>query len=298
MPFFWFIDIINKYISLNNKPSLRERQPEFFMFKKHVNFYTYLKKRVSSFISVRFFKAGMTVELSLILPFFLFAMFSLISIMDVMKIKGCVDMAVAEIGNEISIKSYSGNQSDMLTTLYIKKQVINFLKKNLSDEEFRKISKSLKIKEVSISDENNIFSFVADYKIEPEFALMGFEKIKWSTEYYGHIWIGYKRQKEAKEMVFLSKKASVYHLDKNCKYLNVTIMEILSSNLENYRNSSGEKYRDCNFCNDLNRGIVVYITPEGNNYHTIRNCIGLTRSVYTIPKDAVKGKRVCTGCGK
>ena len=127
MPFFWFIDIINKYISLNNKPSLRERQPEFFMFKKHVNFYTYLKKRVSSFTSCPFVKAGMTLEAAFVLPIFLLAIINVISIMDIMRIKGCVDVAVAECGNEIAIESYGGYVNDLKTSLYIKKKICHFL---------------------------------------------------------------------------------------------------------------------------------------------------------------------------
>lgn len=282
---------------MNNKPSLRERDPEFFIFSKQVNFYAYLKKRVSSFISVGFLKAGMTIEAAFILPFFFFAMISLVSVMDVMKIKGCVDLAVAEVGNELAIKSYSGNQGNFITAFYIKRKVEDFLEENLAYQDFCKISGDLNIKKIQISEENNTISFKIDYKVKPDFDMFGFLKINLKAQYYGHTWLGYKSQKETEKMVFLSSNASVYHLDKNCKYLNVTIIEIPVLNVAKYRNNSGEKYKDCNFCNDLDIGSIVYITPEGNNYHTIKNCIGLTRSVYTVTKEHMKGKRVCTGCG-
>ena len=78
----------------------------------------------------------------------------------------------------------------------------------------------------------------------------------------------------------------------------MSIMEIPYINIKVYRNNSGEKYKSCHFCNSRSPGKTVYITPEGDGYHTIQNCIGLTRSIYTVPISRVKGKRVCQGCRK
>ena len=122
--------------------------------------------------------------------------------------------------------------------------------------------------------------------------------VKMFTTYYGHDWLGFRTEQEVEKMVFLSDNAEVYHLNKGCKYLNTTIVEISYANLSKYRNNSGEKYRDCNFCNAKTITNVVYITPEGRNYHTIRKCIGLTRSIHTVPLSSVKEKRVCSGCGE
>lgn len=298
MLFFWHKDIQKKYISQNNKPSLRDENPVPLTFIKNVFLRTYLKKRVSSFISYPFMKASMTLEAALVLPIFLFAMINVISIMDIMKIKGCMDIAVAECGNEIAIESYGGYVNDMLIPFYIKEKMCHFLKENLSDKDYQKIEGSIYVTNFTVLDEEDNISFEVHYKLKPMIDMAGLATINLKTNYYGHKWIGYKRQEEAEQMVFLSNTASVYHLDKNCKYLNVTIIEIPYLNLEIYRNNSGEKYRACNFCNTHKEGSVVYITPEGYGYHTIKNCIGLTRSVYTVPLSQVKTKKVCVGCKK
>ena len=296
MPFFWQIVNQQNIISVKNKPSLRDENPESNHYVAKGSIYTFLKKRVSSFIFGYMVRGSMTLEASLVLPFFLFSMLSLISIMDMMRIKGCMDVAVAKTGNEIAIESYGSYMDEMLTPFYVKAKLCSFLKENLSDKDYRKISKNISVVNLSFLQEENIVCFKVKYKLEPDFDMWGFITVKLETDYYGHNWLGYDGNGKMEQMVFLSNKASVYHLNKNCKYLNVTIVEVSKSNLEKYRNNSGEKYKSCNFCDSQNISETIYITPEGSNYHTIKNCIGLTRYIYTVPLSTVENKRVCTGC--
>ncbi len=301
MPFFWHIKILEKYISKNyktNKPSLRERNPEFLTLEKYIYLITYLKKRVSSFISQNTLKASMTLEAALVLPCFLFAMLSLVSVIDMIKIKGCMDVAVVEAGNEIAIESYLEDSNELLTSLFIKQKITSFLNENLSERELAKIEGNICITNSSIIEEDGIISFRVDYKLRPIFHIDVLNTVNISATYYGHKWTGYEEKEESETMVFISDSAYVYHTDKSCKYLNVTIMEIPFGNLEKYRNNSGEKYKECNFCNEFAVDKIVYITPEGSNYHTVKNCIGLSRSIHTVPLSMVSGKRVCSGCGE
>ena len=298
MPFFWHKDNRKKCISKNNRPSLRDKTPVSTTFIKNVYLRSYPKKRVSSFTSCPFLKASMTLEATLVLPIFMFAVINIISIMDIMRIKGCVDMAVAECGNEIAVESYGGAIDNLLTSIYIREKVSLFLKQNLSDTDYQRVEGSIYVTDVFALDGENRFSFKVNYKIKPAMDMGGLISVKLKADYYGHKWLGYKSKGELEEMVFLSNKASVYHMDKQCKYLNVTIMEIPYINIKVYRNNSGEKYKPCHFCNSRSPGTTVYITPEGDGYHTIQNCIGLTRSIYTVPISRVKGKRVCQGCRK
>ena len=294
MPFFWHIDIQNKSISKNNKPSLRDQNPVLFILIKNVYLLTYLKKRVSSFIFSSDVKAGMTLEAAFIIPFFLFAMINVISVMDIMRIKSCVDMAVAESGNEIAIECYGEYLNDLISSIYIKGKVNQFLKENLSDSDYERVKGSIVVTKVSIMDEK--LSFRVSYKIKPLVDMTGLITVKLYADYYGHSWLGYIEQGEIEQMVFLSNTASVYHVDKQCKYLNVTIMKVPYESLGVYRNNSRKKYKQCNFCNVKKVEEYVFITPEGDGYHTTKNCIGLTRSIYTVPISQVEGKRQCVGC--
>lgn len=294
MPFFWHIDIQNKSISKNNKPSLWGKTPVLFILIKNVYLLTYLKKRVSSFIFRSDVKAGMTLEAAMVIPFFLFAMINVISVMDIMRIKSCVDMAVAESGNEIAIECYGEYLNDLISSIYIKGKVNQFLKENLSDSDYERVKGNIVVTSVSAMGEK--LSFRVSYKIKPKVDMTGLITVKLYADYYGHNWLGYIEQGEIEQMVFLSNTASVYHVDKQCKYLNVTIMKVPYKSLGIYRNNSRKKYKQCNFCNVGEVGEYVYITPEGDGYHTTKNCIGLTRFIYTVPISQVGGKRQCVGC--
>lgn len=298
MPFLGFLQILKYNISQKkNKPSLRGLHPVPFCFIKTEVYCKYSLKRVSSFVSCTVKKASMTLEAAFVMPLFLFACLSLISAMNVMKIKSCMDVAVAEAGNAIALESYGEYVGSSLKPLYIRQKIDTFLDKNLQKGDREKLSDSILVTDASFL-EDNIVSFRVDYKVTPDFGLLGLSSVKLHATYYGHNWLGYEAKKETETMVYISKEASVYHLDKNCTYLNLTINEVSYSSLKNYRNNSREKYKECSFCDGIINAGVVYITPEGNSYHNIKTCIGLTRSIYTVPLSTVSHKKVCTRCGE
>lgn len=301
MSFFCSIYVCIIYFSnlyKTNKPSLRAYKPVLFNHKKPICICEHLKKRASSFISYKSVKASMTLEAALVLPVFLFAVLSLISTINIMKIKSCMDVAVAEAGNEIAIENYGGYVGDLAMPLYVRQKINAFLDKNLSPKDAENISKYIFVTDISLFEEENIVAFRVDYRVTPNFGILGLSSVKLHTTYYGHSWLGYEKKEEKETMVYISKEANVYHLNKNCTHLNVTIKEIPYANLDNYRNNSREKYKICSFCDNLTNNGTVYITPEGSNYHKIETCIGLTRSIYTVPLSTVLHKNVCTRCGK
>lgn len=281
-----------------NKPSLRVRLPEILAQRNEISLCNSHEKRVSSFISDTKIKASMTLEASLVLPFFLFASLSLISIIDVMKIKGCMDVAVAKVGNEIAVESYGGYVADIIEPFYIKIKLKEFLEENLNEKDYERLLKTVNVTDLSFFQEENIFSFQVDYSVTCGIGIPELVPLKLHTTYYGHNWRGYRKQNEKEKMVFVSDEASVYHTDKNCTYLNITIYKVLYRDINAYRNNSGGKYGTCNFCNSVKKGGMVYITREGENYHTVESCIGLTRSIHTVPLSTVSHKELCMRCGK
>lgn len=282
----------------SNKPSLRVVQPDEKIESENSYLFRNFGKRAFSFISRRRLKASMTLEASLVLPIFLFAVLSLISIFDIVKIKGCMDIAVAEAGNEIALESYGGYVGDLLTPLYINYKIHTFLNKNLSESDVEKISKYIFVTDISFWEEENILMFRVDYSVTPDFGFLGLNRVKLHTMYYGHNWKGYTAKKDAETMVYISHEASVYHTDKECPYLNIEIKEVSFSDIDNLRNDSRHIYYKCNLCDELENSGVVYITSEGKNYHNIDNCIGLKRSIYTVPLSLVSYKKVCSRCGE
>lgn len=301
MSFFRSFYILITYLTNNektNKPSLRVVQPEKMMNSAAISLYGNFEKRASVFISEKYVKASMTLEAALVLPLFLFAVLSLLSIFDIMKIKSCMDIAVAEVGNEIAVECYGGYVGDLIKPLYISFKIQSFLDKNLSEEDSEKISKDILVTDISFLEEENILKFRVDYKVTPDFGMLGLKPIRLHTKYYGHNWLGYTADKDTETMVYTSNAATVYHTDKNCTYLNITVKEIPWDSVDKYRSDSGHIYQKCNLCDELENTGKVYITVDGKNYHNVENCIGLTRSIYTVPLSTLSNKKVCSRCGK
>ncbi len=301
MPFFRDLHIFTIYKSkthTKNKPSLRELMPENLIYKISSCLHMDSQKRVSSFISSKSYKASMTVEAALVMPIFLFAVLSLLSIFQIMKIKSCMDVAVMEAGNEYCVKQYGANSADLIMPVSVQKNINDFLEKNLSKSEKERLGQKILVTDISYGEEKNIVSFRVDYEVSTDFGLPGLDNVKLFTSYYGHKWCGYVSKEEKGRMVFISNTQEVYHLNKNCSYLNVTVQKVPYSNLTYYRNGNGSKYVSCDFCNKLAYGGSVYITPEGRNYHNTETCIGLTRHIYTVLLSSVKNKKPCSGCGE
>lgn len=301
MPFLRGLCVTRKYLTnkkIKNKPSLRVDQPENSAYMKNSYLFKNFGKRAFSFISSEYIKASMTLESALVLPIFLSAVLGLISVFDIMKIKSCMDVAVAEAGNEIAVECYGEYVDNLLTPLYISYKIQGFLDKNLSEEETEKISKYIFVTDISFLEEENILKFRVDYKVTPSFGILILAPVKLHTTYYGHNWMGYTAHKDAEEMVYISSAATVYHTNKDCSYLHTKIKEVSYSSVNSCRNDSGHIYQRCGFCDELENNGVVYITAEGKNYHNIENCIGLTRSIYIVPLSTVSCRKVCSRCGE
>lgn len=301
MPFFWkkvFFQTYKSKKQINNKPSLRELNSLCLLHRLSHKQIIDTEKRVSAFISKKILKAGLTVEAALVLPLFMFAVLSLISMFDIMKIKGCMDLAAVEVGNQISLEYYGGYVSDVTMPIYVRQKIKVFLKNNLAEKDFERIGKNIFVTGFSPEKEKNSMSFRIDYKITPDFGMLGLLPIKLSATYSGHKWLGYESDKPTEKMVFLSNTASVYHIDRNCTHMSVTIEDVLYENLNQYRNNNRQKYKSCSFCDDIENNGTVFITPEGNFYHNINNCLGLTRHIYTVPLSKVSSKNICTRCGE
>ncbi len=104
---------------------------------------------------------------------------------------------------------------------------------------------------------------------------------------------------ENQEMVYITETGTVYHLYKDCTYLNLSINEVDFNQLDILRNDSGGKYKKCSLCGDgadASGRKTVYITGTGDRYHWNLNCSGLKRTIFTIPISEVGDRSLCTRC--
>ena len=99
------------------------------------------------------------------------------------------------------------------------------------------------------------------------------------------------------ETTYVTEYGECYHNDPGCIYLNPQIREIPVSEVDHYRSGNGAKYYPCECCKPGKTG-TVYITKEGNRYHSDRDCGGIVRHLETMDEEAAKSHyRPCPKCG-
>ncbi|MFU0827952.1 MAG: hypothetical protein ACFWTJ_10570 [Lachnoclostridium sp.] len=105
--------------------------------------------------------------------------------------------------------------------------------------------------------------------------------------------------KDNERMVYITETGAVYHYYKDCSHLDLSVREVDVHQIDDLRNKSGGKYKQCDLCKDSNSDKVssLFITDFGDRYHNNLNCSGLKRTVITIPISQVGGRKLCNRCG-
>ena len=123
-----------------------------------------------------------------------------------------------------------------------------------------------------------------------------------ANRYYGHIWNGYEipgasqSADGAQDTVYVAKNGKVYHEDRECIHLKVSVQSAPIQEIDYCRNESGSKYTLCQKCNGEEIQDMVYITEDGRHYHYNRECSGLKRTVYSMLRAEAQGYRPCKSC--
>lgn len=289
--------------SISHVPDRRAR----IRSSKRVSFFAFLKRGVS---------ASMTLEASIALPFFLFAMLNIISSMNLLAVQSHLNAAMHQTGNKMAFAGYavsevageslSGELSDViLSELYARNQIVHYAGKTYLDKScISGGSSGISMLGSEVMGDGDVIDLRVSYRVTPMFGWMGFDEFAMGQRYYAKAWTGYDVEhragsgsSEEDPMVYVTKSGTVYHLDRNCSYLNPAVQSVPTERMGELRNQSGGKYYPCELCGGSAMQEVCYITENGNRYHNDLNCSGLKRTIYTIPLSEVGGRGRCSKCG-
>ncbi len=102
---------------------------------------------------------------------------------------------------------------------------------------------------------------------------------------------------EADEWVYITEMGNVYHLSNACTHLTLSIRSVAYEQVGELRNENGGKYRRCAVCGgERQSGARVYITNQGDRYHTDLNCTGIKRTVFLIRRSEAGNRSCCSRC--
>ena len=108
-------------------------------------------------------------------------------------------------------------------------------------------------------------------------------------------WIGFTELEDQEMYVYITPEGSVYHLYRDCTHLDLSVQRVPFLQAVISKNQYGETYRECERCRE-DFGALVYITEEGNCYHSERSCSGLKRTIRQVPISTVGERAGCLRC--
>lgn len=296
------------------------RQIAILKYIKGISAFTFLKQ--SS-------KASMTVEAAVVLPIFLFFVLSMGNAIEMIRLHSKLELAMWNVGNEVAVYGYAmqdgasgsdggtterdgtseqgktGSDSydipaGLLSLAYTRSRVEELLGTEYLDASpLSKGADGLNFWETNLQ-ENGQFDLVVTYEVSPDAGLLDVWRFRMANRYYGHLWNGYDLSSVAQEgqqgWVYVAENGEVYHEDRNCTHLQLSIREVSLAQALTARNEDGERYEACSVCGGEADGECVYITQSGDCYHSSRQCSGLKRTIYTIPRGEIDDYRPCSRC--
>lgn len=273
--------------------------------------YLYKKKQGTGAFFFASLSGTLTVEAALILPFFLFVMLSIMQFCNVMGTAIRFGSALAETGKTIAASAYVTRYGGDTTG------VSEFAAGALSAAfaHGKVISQSGDISAVkntnlalsSFLQENEMIDLVMTYQIRSPVSVIKLPGNLFIQRACVRAWTGRtppekgneeEENNDGEEYVYVTETGSVYHEDPECTHLKLSIQEVDISALAMLRNNHGGIYHACERCGGAVEAGRVYITKEGDRYHSSLSCSGLKRTVRQVPRSELEHKRACSKCGE
>lgn len=265
-------------------------------------------KRISLLISLRSrVEAGMTVEAAVVLPLFLFFLLNLSCAIELIRLHGNLQLALWETGSRLAVYGYALEDSEvasLFSWFYIREQLEEYAgEKYLDNSPLKDGSSSLMMWESDIFSSEDELDVIVTYAVSPWSSLSGFSSFRMANRYYAHIWNGYgipenpEQSQREPDIVYMTENGEVYHEDRNCTHIKLSVREVSRTEAELSANQWGRSYSPCERCKPEPANLTLYITEEGERYHSDRNCSGLKRTVFSVLRSSVSGYRACSRCG-
>ncbi len=232
-------------------------------------------------------KGAITIEATISLSIFMMIVLFLGSYITVIDKQLSTQMTIDNIAIKLSKSMFYAEQIDKISD-YSEK--INEYKKQYEDE-------TGEISNIVIN-QNFIKDGYVDIVYNYNYKMLVWNKNMLITQRVKvKDWTGVDISK-AKENVYITKNGTVYHSTKECSHLIVHISKIAYGQIDEARNDSGGKYSSCEFCGNkkLQKDSYVFITEDGNRYHTELKCSAISRYVIEVDVKEVGERKPCSGC--
>lgn len=241
-------------------------------------------------------KGSFTVEAALIIPIFLFGLISVISMGIMMNVQLKIQRAINEESKLLALRCTDGHSEALSAVSEEVLEILGEMNTNFSCVEGGRDGLDFSRSKI---DNQEYVELVAYYYCKPICGeLLGITMFPVMQKSVMHVWNGYDRGyfDEECDYVYITGGSEVYHSDRECSHLVLSIKKVKEEEIQAERNQSGAKYYPCELCGGLISNGYLYTTKEGTRYHGRITCSGLKRTVKAVRLSEVGDRRECSRC--
>ncbi|MBD5461004.1 MAG: hypothetical protein HDR26_08720 [Lachnospiraceae bacterium] len=256
----------------------------------------------------------MTLEAAIVLPMFLFFVINLLTAIEMLRLHGNLAWALNETGRKLAVYGHTYDQAvgdgdgiaDILgdiafSYLYIRERIESDLDREYLAASPLENSSGIVFTRADIMEEDRI-DLVITYRMKLPFSMGNLGTVRTYNCYYARAWTGYDvsgNTERTEDIVYVTENGSVYHCRRSCGHLTHRVQGAARTDIPLLRNSSGQRYTACERCGEGEEE-TVFVTEDGNRYHSDRECGGLRRTVYEITWEAAveRGYPPCSRCAE
>ena len=270
-------------------------------------------------------KASLTIEAALSLPIFLFFVIAVLYFLMIILLQSDIQLHMEEAARKLGKQAYLLERLDGLSmdaeeidgeTKSLAAAGLNplVIKAGILKDDLSNKIDSSKIKggtggfytyHSSYEEQEGILDIIAHYNYQIPFLPGNLGQVKLSQRSLSHTWVGRQLRKqtggkEADEqegkIVYVTEYGTVYHLSKDCHYLDLSVHAVSAGDIGEARNANGGKYYPCSCAKHAASG-SYYVTDYGTNYHGDLSCSGLKRTIREVDISNVGSLHACPKCG-
>lgn len=249
---------------------------------------------------------SITLETALVLPLFIFAILSLLSVMTILRFYVSLEQEMTNTGEQIAIYTMAAEgtgfeeYSGLFAQGYARTKVLsNYTDEDLENNGIANGRWGIVTYFSSVLEDDDIVDLVFHYRMKPKLNFFDYAGFSLTNRSRVRAWTGYEcisnNSENEDRIVYVAENGTVYHLTETCTHLNLSISTVSFSEVDSLRNNGGGRYSCCEICG-YEEQETVFITNEGDRYHSSLTCGGLRRTIRSIPVSQVGSMPVCSRC--
>lgn len=249
------------------------------------------------------FSAVYTLEAAVIMPLLACFFVSILLFFRIMQVELEVQKALDDTGRKMAVYAAVQSVGDLPEAAELTLVKGLFLKEAQEGKAIERYVTGNKLG-ISLAEsklDGDYIDLKAVYRIRLPVHLFGIGDIRVVQRARCRKWTGWHGTGESEGddvWVYITETGTVYHREKSCTHLTLSIKSVGSQEVRELRNENGGKYHECILCIKEKGGQNrVYITNQGDRYHYDLNCSGIKRTVSVIRLSEAGSRRACSKCG-